>query len=40
MINYTVDEDDIYNDSNLHSEDQDEFEIPEGNYLNNAKSLK
>ena len=27
-----VDEDEVYNNPNLHSEDQDELEIPENNF--------
>ena len=30
-ILYFTDEDEIYNNPNLHSEEQDEFEIPDGN---------
>ena len=33
ISNFIIFIDDIYNDSNLHSEDQDELEIPDGKLL-------
>ena len=37
FLSLVVNEDEVYNNPNIHSEEQDEFEIPEGMYSANIE---
>ncbi|PKC63804.1 hypothetical protein RhiirA1_396539 [Rhizophagus irregularis] len=39
-VNFNDDEDEVYNNPNLHSEEQDELEIPNGKHHKNAQNEK